>query len=112
MLRHRFSWKRWSMAGALVYEPDGTDTECAFQMPPGAYNDDSRIELLIERQHPARGAQGHLDPGRRALPSQPNDEGPVVKHFRHKPARTARPMPLDSAHLTGQRGRAALYSRR
>ncbi len=32
VLRHHFSWKRLSMAGALAYEPDGTDAQLVFQM--------------------------------------------------------------------------------
>jgi transposase len=46
VLRHRFSWKRLSMAGALVYEPDGSDAQLIFAMRPGAYNHDSLIEFL------------------------------------------------------------------
>ncbi len=48
VLRHRFSWKRLSMAGALAYEPDGSDAQLIFQMRPGAYNDQSLIEFLTE----------------------------------------------------------------
>ncbi len=48
VLRHRFSWKRLSMAGALAYEPDGSDAQLIFQMRPGAYNDETLIEFLTE----------------------------------------------------------------
>jgi len=48
VLRHRFNWKRLSMAGALVYEPDGSDAQLIFGMRPGAYNDESLIEFLSE----------------------------------------------------------------
>ncbi len=48
VLRHRFSWKRLFMAGALAYEPDGSDAQLIFQMRPGAYNDQSLIEFLTE----------------------------------------------------------------
>jgi transposase len=48
VLRHRFSWKRLSMAGALAYEPDGSDACLVFQMRPGAYNDETLIEFLTE----------------------------------------------------------------
>jgi hypothetical protein len=48
VLRHRFSWKRLSMAGALAYEPDGSDAHLIFQMRPGAYDDESLIEFLTE----------------------------------------------------------------
>jgi hypothetical protein len=54
VLRHRFSWKRLSMAGALAYWPDGTQAALVFQMRPGAYNDESLIEFLAE-------LHGHLD---------------------------------------------------
>jgi transposase len=48
VLRHRFSWKRLSMAGALAYEPDASDAFLVFQMRPGAYNDETLIEFLAE----------------------------------------------------------------
>jgi DDE superfamily endonuclease len=48
VLRHRFSWKRLSLAGALAYEPDGSDAHLVFQMRPGAYNDDTLIVFLSE----------------------------------------------------------------
>jgi transposase len=47
VLRHRFNWKRLSLAGALAFEPDGSDAHLFFQLRPGAYND----ELLIEFVH-------------------------------------------------------------
>jgi transposase len=37
-----------SMAGALAYEPDGSDASLVFQMRPGAYNDETLIEFLAE----------------------------------------------------------------
>jgi transposase len=46
VLRHRFVWKRLSIASALVYEPDGSDAHLAFELRPGAYNDETLIELL------------------------------------------------------------------
>lgn len=48
VLRHRSSWKRLSMAGALAYEPDGSDAQLIFHMLPGAYNDEALIEFLTE----------------------------------------------------------------
>lgn len=57
VLSHRFSWKRLSMAGALVYEPDGSDAELVFGMRPGAYNDCSLIEFLTELHHLVGGRQ-------------------------------------------------------
>jgi len=48
VLRHRFSLKRLSMAGALAYEPDGSDASLAFQMRPGAYNDETLIDYVAE----------------------------------------------------------------
>ena len=48
MLRHRFVWKRLSIAGALVYEPDGSDAHLVFQLRPGAYNDETLIEFLTD----------------------------------------------------------------
>jgi hypothetical protein len=48
VLRHRFSWKRLSMAAAIVYEPDGSDAHLVFQTRPGAYNDEALIAFLSE----------------------------------------------------------------
>jgi hypothetical protein len=48
LLRHRFSWKRLSLAGALVYEPDGSDAHLVFELRPGAYNDETLIEFLSD----------------------------------------------------------------
>jgi hypothetical protein len=46
VLVHRFNWKRLSMAGALAFEPDGSDAHLVFQMRPGAFNDEALIEFL------------------------------------------------------------------
>ena len=46
VLRHRFNWKRLSLAGALAYEPDGTDAHLIFQMRTGAYNDQTLVAFL------------------------------------------------------------------
>ena len=46
VLRHRFTWKRLSLAGALAYEPDGTDAHLVFQMRAGAYNDQTLVAFL------------------------------------------------------------------
>ena len=48
VLRHRFNWTRLSLAGALVYEPDGSDAHLVFELRPGAYNDELLIEFLSE----------------------------------------------------------------
>ena len=48
MLRHHFVWKRLSIAGALVYEPDGSDAHLVFELRPGAYNDETLIEFLSD----------------------------------------------------------------
>jgi transposase len=48
VLRHRFNWKRLSLAGALVYEPDGSDARVVFELRPGAYNDETLIEFLSD----------------------------------------------------------------
>ena len=48
VLRHRFNWKRLSLAGALAYEPDGSDAHLVFQLRPGAYNDESLIDFLSD----------------------------------------------------------------
>lgn len=46
VLRHRFSWKRLSMAGALAYRPDRSQAALVFQIKEGAYNTDSLIDFL------------------------------------------------------------------
>jgi transposase len=48
VLRHHFVWKRLSLAGALAYEPDGSDAHLFFELRPGAYNDETLIEFLSE----------------------------------------------------------------
>lgn len=59
MLRHRFGWKRLSLAAALVLEPDATDAHLVFQLRPGAYNGETLIEFLTDLHQ--------LEPGRRML---------------------------------------------
>ena len=46
--RHRFGWKRLSVAGALAFEPDGSDAHLIFQLRPGAYHDIALIQFLSE----------------------------------------------------------------
>jgi hypothetical protein len=48
VLQHRFNWKRLSLAGALAYEPDGSDARLFFELRPGAYNDETLIAFLGE----------------------------------------------------------------
>ena len=48
MLHNPFNWKRLSLAGALAYEPDGSDAHLFFELRPGAYNDETLIEFLSE----------------------------------------------------------------
>jgi len=46
VLRHRFVWKRLSIASALVYEPHARDAHLVFELRPGAYNTATLIEFL------------------------------------------------------------------
>ena len=46
VLRHRFVWKRLSIASALVYEPHARDAHLVFELRPGAYNTETLIEFL------------------------------------------------------------------
>ena len=48
VLHHPFNWKRLSLAGALAYEPDGSDAHLFFELRPGAYNDETLIAFLSE----------------------------------------------------------------
>jgi DDE superfamily endonuclease len=59
VLRHRFGWKRLSLAVALVFEPDASDAHLVFQLRPGAYNGETLIEFLSDLHH--------LEPGRRMV---------------------------------------------
>jgi hypothetical protein len=55
VLRHRFAWKRLSLAGALAYEPDGSDAHLVFELCPSAYNDETLIEFLtFSNEHQQR----------------------------------------------------------
>ena len=59
VLRHRFGWKRLSVAAALVFEPDAGDAHHVFQLRPGAYNGETLIEFLADLHQ--------LEPGRRLV---------------------------------------------
>ena len=48
VLRHRFGWKRLSVAGALAFEADGSAAHLVFQLRPGAYNDVALIQFLSD----------------------------------------------------------------
>ena len=48
VLRHRFSWTRLSMSGALAYKPDKTQAALVFQIKEGSYNTESLIEFLTD----------------------------------------------------------------
>jgi hypothetical protein len=48
VLRHRFVWKRLSLAAALVYEPDASDAHLVFQLRPGAYNGETLVDFLTD----------------------------------------------------------------
>ncbi|WP_180276470.1 transposase, partial [Mycobacterium ostraviense] len=51
VLRHRFSWTRLSMSGALAYRPDASEAALLFQIKEGSYNSDSLIEFLTDLHH-------------------------------------------------------------
>ena len=46
MIRHRFKWKRVSMAAGLCYGSRGGGAALAFHHQPGAYNTDTLIQAL------------------------------------------------------------------
>jgi hypothetical protein len=60
VLRHRFNWKRLSMAAALAYAPDRNTSALVFQLRPGAYNDETLIGFLEDLHR-------HLDAGKVTL---------------------------------------------
>ena len=45
-LRHRFGWKKASMAAALGYRPDGTAARLCFHLQQPSYNSDTLISVL------------------------------------------------------------------
>ena len=57
VLRHRFSWTRLSMARALAYRPDRSETALLFQIKEGAYNTESLIEFLTDLREQFAGAK-------------------------------------------------------
>jgi transposase len=46
VLRHRFGWKKASMAAALGYRPDGTAARLCFHLQQPSYNTDLLIGVL------------------------------------------------------------------
>jgi DDE superfamily endonuclease len=46
ILRHRFGWKKASMAAALGYRPDGTAARLCFHLQQPSYNTDALIGVL------------------------------------------------------------------
>jgi transposase len=46
VLRHRFGWKKASMAAALGYRPDGTAARLCFHLQQPSYTTDALIEVL------------------------------------------------------------------
>ena len=48
VLRHRFSWTRLSMSGALAYRPDASGAALVFQIKEGSYDTESLIEFLTD----------------------------------------------------------------
>jgi transposase len=46
VLRHRFGWKKASMAAALGYRPDGTAARLCFHLQQPSYNTDTLIAVL------------------------------------------------------------------
>jgi transposase len=46
MLRHRFGWKKASMAAALGYRPDGSAARLCFHLQQPSYNTDTLIAVL------------------------------------------------------------------
>jgi hypothetical protein len=46
ILRHRFGWKKASMAAALGYRPDGSAARLCFHLQQPSYNTDTLIAVL------------------------------------------------------------------
>jgi len=56
-LRHRFSWKRLSMSGALGYRSDGSQAALMFQIKPGSYDTGSLIAFMEDLREYLAGAK-------------------------------------------------------
>jgi putative transposase len=48
VLRHHLRWTRLSMAAAIAYRPDRSESAIVFQVKAGAYNTESLIEFLTD----------------------------------------------------------------
>jgi len=55
VLRHRFNWKRVSAAATLCYRSDGKRARLYFHTHPGAYNEESLIEFILDLRRQFRG---------------------------------------------------------
>ena len=89
VLRHPFNWKRLSLAGALAYEPDGSDAHLFFELRPGAYNDETLIAFLSELNEVE---QRNLRVGARPV-SRPGQRGRVPLARASPWGRRLRPVP-------------------
>jgi transposase len=57
ILRHRFGWKKASMAAALGYRPDGQAARLCFHLQEASYNTDSLIGVLEQLERFCAGQQ-------------------------------------------------------
>jgi hypothetical protein len=83
VLRHRFNWKRLSLAGALAYEPDGSDAHLVFELRPGAYNDESLIEFLhdLNKSNSVQCSSSRMDSPRIVVGVWPTGSTPSVTGY-------------------------------
>jgi hypothetical protein len=58
VLRHRFGWKKASMAAALGYRPDGSAARLCFHLQQPSYNTDTLIAVLDQPSVSASGEAG------------------------------------------------------
>ena len=76
VIRHRFNWKRASIAAAICYRPDASAARLAFAVHAGAYNDDALITFIAQLRR-------HLRPDKATLlwDGLPSHRSRKMKHF-------------------------------
>lgn len=76
VIRHRFNWKRASIAAAICYRPDASTARLAFGVHAGAYNDDALIAFITQLRRHLRGDKATL-----IWDGLPSHRSNKMKHF-------------------------------
>jgi hypothetical protein len=83
VIRHRFKWKRASMAAGLCYGSPGGDAAVCLHHQVGAYHTDTLIGALEGLRRFLRRAEGDAGMGRAARPPQQGDARLAAGSLRH-----------------------------